>query len=116
MLETFFAQVNTDDQKMTMFDYTELLPTYVYSFAVGPYLFLSSSYDNGRIPMKLYCIASVTLMLGSYSDFIFDVTKKAMAFFEDFFGMPFPFRKYDQLWVRDYTNSAMENAGLVTYN
>lgn len=55
-------------------------------------------------------------MLGSYSDFIFDVTKKAMEFFEDFFGMPFPFKKYDQIWVRDYSNSAMENAGLVTYN
>lgn len=40
MLDTFMAQVNTEDQIMTMFDYTELLPTYVYSFAVGPYLFI----------------------------------------------------------------------------
>ena len=110
------AKSSANDQKMTMFDYTELLPTYVFAFAVGPYLFLDGSYDNGRIPMRLYVISSVNFMLSAYQDFIFDVTKKAMAFFEDFFGIPYPFKKYDQIWVRDYSSWAMENAGLVTYD
>jgi aminopeptidase N len=56
------------------------------------------------------------MMLGKYSEFIFDVTRKAMKYYEGYFNEPYPFRKYDQIWVRDYENWAMENAGLVTYN
>ena len=92
---------------MTLFDFTEQLPTYIYSFAVGPYLFLSDDSGTSTVPLKLYCIPSVTFLLGEYSSFIFEITKKAMAFFENFFGEKFPFRKYDQIWVRDYASWAM---------
>ena len=35
-------------------------------------------------------------------------------FFEDAFGYPYPFHKYDQLFVPEYNMGAMENAGAVT--
>jgi aminopeptidase N len=39
-----------------------------------------------------------------------------MKFFEEFFGYPFPFNKYDQVFAHEYKAGAMENAGIVTFN
>ena len=66
--------------------------------------------------MRLYCVPGSSFMLGEYAEFIVDVVTKAMVFFEDFFGTPYPFPKFDMIWVRDYDNWAMENAGIVTFN
>ena len=40
---------------------------------------------------------------------------RASAFFEETFGYPYPFGKYDQLFVPEYNMGAMENAGCVTF-
>ena len=37
-----------------------------------------------------------------------------MPFFEELFGTPYPFAKYDQLFVPEFNAGAMENAGAVT--
>ena len=43
------------------------------------------------------------------------VTEQGFAFFEEPFGYPYPFGKYDQLFVPEYNMGAMENAGCVTF-
>ena len=48
------------------------------------------------------------------ADRILEETKQGFAFFEDAFGHPYPFGKYDQLFVPEYNAGAMENAGCVT--
>ena len=47
-------------------------------------------------------------------DELVEVTKQGFAFFEDAFGYPYPFGKYDQAYVPEYNMGAMENAGCVT--
>ena len=42
------------------------------------------------------------------------ITEQGFAFFEDAFDYPYPFGKYDQLFVPEYNMGAMENAGCVT--
>lgn len=37
----------------------------------------------------------------------------ALVFFEEFFSCPFPFKKYDQIYVPEFRISGMENVGLV---
>jgi aminopeptidase N len=39
-----------------------------------------------------------------------------MKWFEKFFGYPFPFSKYDQIFCPEYNMGAMENPGAVTFN
>ena len=39
-----------------------------------------------------------------------------MAFFEAFFGYPFPFTKYDMIFCPEYNQGAMENPGAITIN
>jgi aminopeptidase N len=47
-------------------------------------------------------------------DELLTITKQGFAFFEDAFDFPYPFHKYDQLYVPEFNNGAMENAGCVT--
>jgi aminopeptidase N len=49
------------------------------------------------------------------SDYIFEKTKQGFQYFESLFDYPYPFEKYDQLWVPDFNAGAMENAGAVTF-
>ena len=39
-----------------------------------------------------------------------------MNFFEKYFGYPYPFSKYDQVFAHEYKCGAMENAAIVTFN
>src|SRR5690606_21568734 len=41
--------------------------------------------------------------------------RAGFAFFEEHFGRPYPFDKYDQIFVPEFNAGAMENAGAVTF-
>lgn len=47
---------------------------------------------------------------------MFLVTKIGMKVYKDLFGKPYPFGKYDQIFVPEHNYGAMENVGCVTYN
>ena len=47
---------------------------------------------------------------------MFLVTSVGMKFYNDLFGKPYPFNKYDQVFVPEHNYGAMENVGCVTYN
>src|SRR5699024_221685 len=49
------------------------------------------------------------------ADGILAVTKQGFAYYEEKFGVPYPFAKYDQLFVPEFNAGAMENAGCVTF-
>ena len=55
--------------------------------------------------------------LASYldPDEILEITQQGFEFFEREFGMPYPFAKYDQVFVPEFNAGAMENAGCVTF-
>ena len=44
------------------------------------------------------------------------MTRRGFGFFEDVFGLAYPFAKYDQLFVPEFNAGAMENAGCVTHH
>ena len=43
------------------------------------------------------------------------ITRDGFAFYEEWFDRPYPFAKYDQLFVPEFNAGAMENAGCVTF-
>ena len=49
------------------------------------------------------------------ADYVFEKTRQGFAYFEEKFGYPYPFAKYDQLFVPEFNAGAMENAGAVTF-
>ena len=87
------------------------MPTYITAVAAGPYHVVRSEYDG--IPLGIYCRASLAGYLDP--DEIFEVTRQGFGFFQEVFGRRYPFGKYDQLFVPEFKEGAMENAGCVTF-
>ncbi|WP_343069072.1 aminopeptidase N [Trueperella pecoris] len=94
---------------------TERISTYLTAIVAGPYVGETSTYtstDGREIPMGVYARAS----LGEYLDAqeCIDITIQGMEVFEDEFDVPYPFRKYDQIFVPEFNAGAMEHPGCVT--
>ncbi|MDI6024567.1 aminopeptidase N [Leucobacter sp. UT-8R-CII-1-4] len=95
---------------------TPIMSSYITALITGPYRVVRSELTNaaGRtIPLGVFCRES----LGEYldADYIFEKTRQGFEFFEREFGYPYPFEKYDQLFVPEYNMGAMENIGAVTF-
>ncbi|MYX31978.1 MULTISPECIES: aminopeptidase N [unclassified Streptomyces] len=94
---------------------TPRISTYITALIAGPYHAVHSTWEGegGRsVPLGLYCRPSLTEFLDA--DAIFAVTRQGFDWFEEKFDFPYPFAKYDQLFVPEFNAGAMENAGAVT--
>ena len=94
------------------FPITPLMPTYITAIVAGPYHAVRDHHRN--IPLGLYCRQSLAEHLDPAE--IFEITKQGLDFFEKRFGYAYPFGKYDQLFVPEFSGGAMENAGCVTFH
>jgi len=98
------------------FEPTPRLSTYLVALVAGPYAVVRgelTSTDGRTIPLGVFCRSSLSQYLDA--DYILDITRKGFAYFEDLFDYPYPFDKYDQLFVPEYNMGAMENPGCVTF-
>ena len=93
-----------------IFPPTPLMPTYITAVAAGPYYVVRDEHDG--IPLGVYCRQSLAEHLDA--DEILEVTRQGFDFFHHAFGIKYPFGKYDQLFVPEFKEGAMENAGCVT--
>ena len=98
------------------FEPTPRVASYITAVIAGPYHHehgeLTSS-DGRTIPLGVYCRGSLAQHLDT--DNILDITRAGFAFYEEQFDFPYPFAKYDQLFVPEFNAGAMENAGAVTF-
>lgn len=103
-----------DGSSTWAFPATPRMSTYITALVAGPYHRVDDSYTGpyGSYPLSVYCRESLAQYLDS--DEVFTVTKQGFALFEEQFGIPYPFTKYDQLFVPEFNAGAMENAGCVT--
>ncbi|MDO5034000.1 MAG: aminopeptidase N [Actinomycetaceae bacterium] len=107
---------DVDGLKRWDFTSTEQISSYITAIVAGPYVGKTGSLtstDGREIPLGVYCRQSLEQYLDA--DWVMDVTRKGFAFFEKEYGRPYPFRKYDQIFVPEYNAGAMENAGCVTF-
>jgi aminopeptidase N len=98
------------------FEPTPRISSYITALIAGPYVSRHSeltSSDGRVIPLGVYCRASLEQYLEA--DYMFEKTREGFEFFEKTFDYPYPFAKYDQLFVPDFNAGAMENAGAVTF-
>ncbi|MEO8106274.1 MAG: aminopeptidase N [Actinomycetes bacterium] len=92
------------------FEPTPRMSTYITALIAGPYHVVRD--EHRGIPMGVFCRRSLAEHLDAGP--IFDVTKLGFDYFEELFATPYPFAKYDQLFVPEFNAGAMENAGAVT--
>ena len=95
---------------------TPRISSYITALVAGPYRVwrdeLTSS-DGRVIPLGVFGRASLAEHIDA--DYVLDITKKGFAYYEERFETPYPFEKYDQLFVPEFNAGAMENAGCVTF-
>ncbi len=97
------------------FSPTPALASYVTAVVAGPYEGATATYtdSNGRqVPLGVYCRSSLRQFLNTQEMLL--VTQQGFEFFENLFHVPYPFEKYDQIFVPEFNAGAMENAGCVT--
>ena len=103
------------DLKSWRFAPTPRISSYITALVAGPYRSVHDelvSSDGSTVPLGVYARASLFDHLDPEN--IFDITKRGFVFFEELFDTPYPFAKYDQLFVPEFNAGAMENAGAVT--
>jgi aminopeptidase N len=88
-----------------------VMSTYITAIAAGPYFEVTQEHDG--IPLGIYCRQSLATYLDA--DEVFEITRQGFDYYHAAFGVRYPFGKYDQLFVPEYKNGAMENAGAVTF-
>ncbi len=106
----------SDNVAAWTFEPTQRMSSYITALIAGPYQSVRSELtsSSGRvIPLAIYARQSLFGYLDA--DYIFDITRKGFAYFEEKFGYAYPFPKYDQLFVPEFNAGAMENAGAVTF-
>ena len=92
---------------------TPPLSTYVPVVNAGRFVELRST--RGGYDLGLFARRSLAPMLERDAEELFDLTAKGLAFYGEQFALPFPQRRYDQVFVPEM-GGAMENYGCVTWS
>jgi len=103
-------------RKTWAFEPTHIISSYITALIAGPYAVVRSeltSSDGRTIPLGVFSRKSLSEYLDP--DYIFEKTRQGFAYYEKKFNFPYPFTKYDQLFVPEFNAGAMENAGAVTF-
>ncbi|KRC62964.1 aminopeptidase N [Agromyces sp. Root81] len=107
----------TDAVATWSFEPGPVISSYIVAIIAGPYAAWhgsARSVDGRDIPLGVLTRAS----LARYAEpeVMFELVQAGLAFYETAFGVPYPYGKYDQIFVPEYNWGAMENVGAVTFN
>jgi aminopeptidase N len=83
-------------------------PSYLVCLVAGKFAKLER--QHGNVPLGFYTQPSTA----EHAENSFRDTAKIMAFYEKEIGVPFPWPKYDQVTILDFTAGGMENTSLTT--
>lgn len=105
------SQREADDQLATTFDTTPRMSTYLLAFVIGDLQKKSGATKDG-VEVNVYATPAQP---ANSLDFALQHSIDTIEFFNEYFGVPYPLPKSDQVAIPDFANGAMENWGLITY-
>ena len=88
------------------------ISTYIFPLHAGDYRVWESEADG--IPLRLFARHSLAPYV--VPEDWFRLTRQGFEFFQEWFDMPYPYGKYDQLIVPEFNIGGMENVAAVTYS
>ena len=107
----------TAEKAVWHFPPTPRISTYLTVIVAGEYHIETDTHTTpgGQvIPLGVACRQSLASHLEA--DDMFTVTKQGLDYYTEVFDGPYPFEKYDQVFVPEFSAGAMENAGCVTFS
>ena len=90
---------------------TARFSTYVTAVCAGPFAVWHD--EKARIPSRIFSTQSMAKHVDVAE--VFEITRQGFDFFETYFGIPYPYGKYDQVFVPEFNWGAMENVGCVVH-
>ena len=86
--------------------------TYIMALCAGPYAVWTD--PEAKIPARILSTRAMAEHVDA--DRIFAITRQGFEFFQEYFDIPYPFEKYDQIFLPQFNAGAMENVACVTFN
>src|SRR2546428_313609 len=87
-----------------------VMSTYLVAFVVGE-LEATDPVTVGRTPLRVWCVPGKKRL----ARFGQEIGAASLAFFEDYYGLPYQGDKLDLLAIPDFAAGAMENLGAITF-
>ena len=106
------APQKVGNKQRWQFPSTPPIASYAFSLHAGPYRIWEA--DAEGIPLRLMARQSVAEHV-TVEEW-FETTRRGLRYYADYFQIPYPFGKYDQLLVPDFAIGAMENVAAVTFS
>lgn len=97
------------DWKTIAYGRTPPMPSYIVAIAVGP--FESVPVPGLSVPGRIITPKGQAALAAEAAR----LAPPLLSRLEEYFGIPYPYAKLDQIAVPEYVYGAMENAGLITY-
>ena len=107
------SRVATADRASFTFEETEPISSYLFAFAAG--LFEVEEAERSGRRMTMYHRETDDARLRLNRDVIFDLHAAALAWMEDYTGIPYPFPKFDFVLIPSFQYGGMEHPGAVLY-
>jgi aminopeptidase N len=93
---------------------TKPLPTYLFAFVAGHFS-VETAERNGRT-LRMFHRETDATKVARNRDAIFDLHAQALAWLEDYTGIPYPWGKFDFVLIPSLQFGGMEHAGAILYN
>jgi puromycin-sensitive aminopeptidase len=103
-------ETRDDGRVRIRFADTMKMSTYLAAWVVGP-LELTEPADARGVPVRIVHVPGKRSLTG----FAIDSSVHSLNWFADYYGIPYPEAKLDNVALPDFAQGAMENVGCVTY-
>ena len=106
---TGYEPVSKTQMKL-YFATTRRISTYLVAILVGDFDCISGEADN--IPIRVCGPPGRAAKLGAFA---LSAAEQSIRFYDQYYGIKYPFQKLDMIAIPDFEAGAMENAGAITY-
>jgi aminopeptidase N len=93
---------------------TQPIPTYLFAFAAGKFR-IETAQRNGRT-FRMFHRETDERKVARNRDAIFDLHSRALAWLEEYTGIPYPWGKFDFVLIPSFQFGGMEHPGAIFYN
>ena len=106
-------KIDKGDFEQYQFETSDLMSTYLFSFAAGEFKSISKNLDN--FPMTMLYRENNPEKISESTDPIFSLHRQAVSFLEKYTQYPFPFKKMDFATIPVFQYGGMEHVGAIQY-
>ncbi|HEU0078221.1 MAG TPA: M1 family aminopeptidase, partial [Longimicrobiaceae bacterium] len=103
-----------EEAALWTFEETEPISTYLAAFAAGPWRTWTDLPDGDDLPVTLYARQSRAGEVDA--DTLIAINRRAVRWLERYFGVEYPFTKFETLLAPAFPFGGMEHVGAIFYN